>query len=176
MKGFDKIIESLEVAFIRAKHIEMLQPLSTKTFYDIENTLLLVNRGQLTYTQGETQQKIAAGDMLFIPGGKATTLTYGTADLGSVSKEHFTHLQFLQSPTFEADFYNYSYITFDAKVFNAVNLFAILDLPPFTIENNSRLRDNLKGILIKSSTDQVGSDRVVKANTERLLSRYFGIY
>lgn len=68
-------------------------------FYDVENILLIVNHGKISYTQGGTQQQVAAGEILFIPGGKATTLTYGTAALINLDKERFALNQsaFLQS-------------------------------------------------------------------------------
>ena len=75
----------------------------------------------------------------------------------------------MREPTFEAQFENFSYITFDARVFNSLNFFASLDIPPFVIKDNERLRDTLKSILVESSTEEVGSDRMVKVNTEQLI-------
>ena len=173
MKELEKIIESLEVTFIKAGHIRMLQPLMLEHFYDVENILLLVNRGHIAYTQEGSQQYAAAGDILFIPGGKATTLTYGAVDRAQWSQAYFSDnrskfLQALQAPAFDAPFDNCSYITFDAKIFKAVNLFASLGIFPFTISDNPGLSDTLKQILIEDSTPHVGSSRMIKVNTERL--------
>ena len=40
MEDYNKIIESLGVKFIKARNIRILQPITIKNFYDVENTLL----------------------------------------------------------------------------------------------------------------------------------------
>ena len=49
MEDYNKIIEALGVKFTKAKRIEVLQPVTVKNFYDVENTLILVNKGQISY-------------------------------------------------------------------------------------------------------------------------------
>ena len=69
MKGFDKIIESLDIVFRKAGHVRMLQPLMMDDFYDVETTLVLVHRGTISYTRGAVWRQAAGGDILLIPGG-----------------------------------------------------------------------------------------------------------
>ena len=42
MEDYNKIIESLGVKFGKARHINILQPITIKNFYDVENTLLSI--------------------------------------------------------------------------------------------------------------------------------------
>lgn len=66
MEDYNKIIESLGVKFIKARHIRMLQTITIKNFYDVENSLMILYDGEVLFAN----EKIEVGDMLFIPGGK----------------------------------------------------------------------------------------------------------
>lgn len=174
MRDYNRIIESIDVKFIKARHIKVLQSLTIENFYDVENIFIILNNGQISYTQDGEQHKVAPGEILFIPGGKPTTITYGGNNPVNLNNEYFTsnrwkYFQAMREPTFEAQFENFSYITSDARVFNSVNFFTSLDIPPFVIKDNERLRDTLKSILVESSTEEVGSDRMVKVHTEQLI-------
>ena len=174
MSDYNRVIQSLAVQFIKARHIKLLQALTIKNFYDVENMLILLNKGQISYTQDGEQYEVAPGEILFIPGGQSTTITYGDNNPVDLNNAYLTdnrwkYFEAMQAPALEAQFENFSYITFDAKVFNAVNLFASLGVPPFVIKDNERLSDTLKSMLIESSTEAVGSDRMIKVHTEQLV-------
>lgn len=174
MSDYNRIIKSLAVQFIKARHIKLLQTLTIENFYDVENILILLNKGQISYTQDGEQYEVAPGEILFIPGGQSTTITYGDNSTVDLHNEYFIdnrwkYFEAMKEPAWEAQFENFSYITFDAKVFNAVNLFASLGVPPFVIKDNERLRDTLKSTLIESSTEEVGSDRMIKVHAEQLV-------
>ncbi|XWN34729.1 MAG: AraC family transcriptional regulator [Roseivirga sp.] len=174
MKDYNKIIESLDIKFIKTRHIKVLQSLTIENFYDVENILIILNKGQIRYVQGEQEHTVGAGEVFFIPGGKPTTITYGES--GSISlhndyllSNRWKYFQAMQEATFEADFENFSYITFDAKVFGSVNFFASLDIPPFVIKDNEHLTNILKRILLESSSTLVGSSRIIKVSIEQLV-------
>ena len=78
MEDYNKIIESLSVRFIKSKNIRILQPVKIQNYYDVENTILVLNRGQIRY--GEDEQTVNGGSVLFIPGGKMLSLIYGSGD------------------------------------------------------------------------------------------------
>src|SRR6218665_466277 len=87
MEDYNKILESLGVKFGKARHINILQPITIKSFYDVENTLLVLYNGD-GKLEG-VDEKIEPGDMLFIPGGKAATITYGVGEPKPISYEEF---------------------------------------------------------------------------------------
>ena len=174
MRDYNRIIESLAAKFIKARHIKVLQSLTIENFYDVENILILLNKGEISFDQEGKQQKVVPGEILFIPGGKPTTITYGSDEPVNLKNDYFStnrwkYFQAMSKPTFEAKFENFSYITFDAKVFNSVNFFASLDIPAIILKEDVLLRDTLKSILVESSSEAVGSERMVKINTERLI-------
>ncbi len=173
MEDYNKIIESLSVRFIKSKNIRILQPVKIQNYYDVENTILVLNRGKIRY--GEDDQFVNGGSVLFIPGGKNISITYGTGDPVSLSNDdfinnkelYFQSLETTDVSTLEAE--NYSFINFEAKVFDSVNFFASLEIPPFVIEDNSKVNDLIREILRENISDTPGKDRIIKLSTERMV-------
>ena len=173
MEDYNKIIESLSVRFIKSKNIRILQPVTIQNYYDVENTILILNRGEIKY--GQDQSIVDGGDILFIPGGKMVSITYGSGDAVQLSNDdfinnkelYFQSLETTDITKLEAD--NFSYITFEAKVFDSVNFFASLDIPPFVIGDNERVSVLIKDILKENSADYPGKQRIIKLNTELLV-------
>ncbi|MEL6534450.1 MAG: AraC family transcriptional regulator [Bacteroidota bacterium] len=173
MEDYNKIIESLNVRYKKAKNVKILQPVTIENFYDVENTLIIINKGQITF--GNDNEVLEENDLLFIPGGKHLRISYGSGNAVSLSNDDFLSERenFLQTfPTDEMDEIkpeNFSYITFEAKVFDSVNFFASLDIPPFVINNNSRVIALLKSILRETVSDLPGRNRVISRNTDLLV-------
>ena len=173
MEDYNKIIESLSVRFIKSKNIRILQPVKIQNYYDVENTILVLNRGQIRY--GEDEQAVNGGSVLFIPGGKMLSLIYGSGDPVSLSNDDFTNNKELYFQSLETtdvtklEAENYSFINFEAKVFDSVNFFASLDIPPFEIENNPKIDELIQEITTENNSDTPGKDRIIKISTERLV-------
>ena len=173
MEDYNKIIESLSVRFIKSKNIRILQPVKIQNYYDVENTILVLNRGQIRY--GEDEQAVNGGSVLFIPGGKMLSLIYGSGDPVSLSNDDFTNNKELYFQSLETtditklEAENYSFINFEAKVFDSVNFFASLDIPPFEIENNPKIDELIQEITTENNSETPGKDRIIKISTERLV-------
>jgi AraC family transcriptional regulator, activator of mtrCDE len=174
MEDYNKIIESLGVKFIKARTIRILQPITIKNFYDVENSITILYNGTVKF--GDDEQEVDKGDMLFIPGGKHVTVTYGEgANPKLVSNEEFmTHRESywessrspLQIGTLPNSF---GLVSFEAKVFDSVNFFNSLDVPPFIIKSDTRLADAIYQILYEDLTDLAGKGRVIKIKTEEIV-------
>ncbi len=170
MEDYNKIIESLGVKFGKARHINILQPITIKNFYDVENTLLVLYNGDVRI-EG-VDEKIDVGDILFIPGGKATTLSYGVGEPKPISYEEFmtrreNYFEAMNDPSEIGIVKNsFGLISFEAKVFDSVNFFTSLDVPPFFILKNTKLASLIKDILIEDFTDEAGRGRVIANKTE----------
>ena len=128
MEDYNKIIESLGVRFITAKDIKILQPLTVENFYDVGNTVMLLNKGELSF--GEEKVAVAEGDILFVPGGKMVSISYGKHGNNKLTNEDLLNNRdkFFSSNKVIADVgtlpNSFSYVTFEAKVFDSVNFFA----------------------------------------------------
>lgn len=174
MRDYNRITESLEVSFIKARHIKVLQALTIENFYDVENVMILLNKGKITYVQGNEKVTVLPGEILFIPGGKPTTITYGSEDPVNLNNDYFTnhrwkYFQALPRVDFEADFENFSYITFETRILDAVSFFSSLDIPAFVIKDNRKLKDALVDIIVESGSEHVGSSKIVTTSMERLV-------
>jgi AraC-like DNA-binding protein len=174
MEDYNKIIESLGVKFIKARNLRIVQPIKIKNYYDVENSLLILYKGEVYL--GEEQTKVEEGDMLFIPGGKQVTITYGTNEKPKIvnNEEFMTHRELYMdynreiSKIGELD-NSFGMISFEAKVFDSVNFFTSLDIPPFIIKKEEKLAMAIKEILIEDMTEIVGKGRVIKIKTEELV-------
>jgi len=172
MEDYNKIIESLGVRFIKAKKINVVQAVTIENFYDVENTVMLVVAGGVGF--GKPGKEIFAheGEVLFVPGGKNVRLSYGASAKVNLSNDEFISRKELYIQT-HSDIRNnsndsYSYITFEAKVFNSVNFFASLDIEPFVIASDS-INYIVKQILAETNSEAPGKNRVVKLKTEHLV-------
>lgn len=172
MEDYNKVIESLGVRFISAKNINILQPVTIENYYDVENIFIYVHKGEVSL--GKEKEKISEGEILFVPGGKMLSLTYGSGNALSLSNDDFINNRekfFRNSDKYtnvhETD--NITMINFEAKVFDTVNFFASLDIPPFIIRNNHKLISLAKEIVQEIYSDSAGKARVVKLETERVV-------
>jgi len=173
MEDYNKIIESLGVRFIKSKNIKILQPLTVENFYDVGNTIILLHKGEISY--GDDKQKIAEGDMLFIPGGRLVSITYGKNNPVKLTNEDLLNNRdkFFSSNTEREQIGlmqdSFSYVTFEAKVFDSVNFFASLDIPAFVISKTDQLADIIIETVKEELSELAGKDRVIKLNTERIV-------
>ena len=172
MEDYNKIIESLGIRFKKAKNINILQPLTIENYYDVENTIIIPNRGEIRY--GKEKTLIKPDEVLFAPGGKLVSITYGSGNAISLSNDDFInnkekYFEQVHGIIEESRYENFSYITFDAKVFDSVNFFASLDIPPFVISNNRTIVSLMKDISREAVSNNPGKERIIKVETERLV-------
>jgi len=172
MEDYNKIIESLGVRFIKAKKINIVQPVAIDNFYDVENTVILVTAGAVGFGKAGKETFAEEGEVLFVPGGKNVRLSYGDSASVSLSNDEFISRKELYIQTHSeggnksSD--SYSYVTFEAKVFNSVNFFASLDIEPFVIKSDN-INYIIKQVLDETVSEAPGKNRVVKIKTEHLV-------
>ncbi|MEO9475053.1 MAG: AraC family transcriptional regulator [Cyclobacteriaceae bacterium] len=171
MEDYNKIIESLAIRFTKAKNINILEPVTVENNYEIENSLILVNKGELSF--GKEKERASVGDIIFVPGGKQLSVTYGANSGLSLSKDAFlTHKEkYFESYVSMSEEAKeaYSYVSFEAKAFDSVNFFSSLDIPAFKISDDAHLVDLIRRINDESNSGAPGKDRIVKVMTEQLV-------
>ncbi|MEP1094520.1 MAG: AraC family transcriptional regulator [Cyclobacteriaceae bacterium] len=169
MEDYNKIIESLEIRFVKAKNINILRPITIENNYEVENFLVLVTAGEIKF--GKEKEVAKEGDVIFVPGGRPVSMTYGSGKAVSLSKDDFltNKDQYLKSFDDSASAEeHYSYVAFDAKAFDSVNFFASLDIPPFKIEEGYKLAGLIRQINDEYTGNMPGKDRIVKVLTESM--------
>ncbi|MFN6944332.1 MAG: helix-turn-helix domain-containing protein [Cytophagaceae bacterium] len=173
MEDYNKIIESLNVRFIKAKNINILQAVTVENFYDVGNTITLLHKGDLSL--GEERIKVAEGDILFVPGGKMTSVTYGKVNPARLTNEDMLNNRDkyfssnLDINTIGDADNSFTYVTFEAKVFDSVNFFASLDIPAFIISNRPELASAIVDVAREDLLDLPGKERLIKIYTEKIV-------
>ena len=169
MEDYNKIIESLGVKFASARKIEILQPVTVESFYDVSNTLVLLNEGSITF-EGETTESIAAGDMIMIPSGRPIDIMYGKGEARLSHDDLATHRdKYFSSDMETPQGDNFTIIGFEAKVFDSVNFFQSLDIPAFAIKGNKHLASIIEDLIGESRGDRSGKERMMKIKTDEIV-------
>ncbi len=172
MEDYNKIIESLNVHYKKSNNIRITQPITIENYYDVENTVIMLNNGEIRF--GKEKELVKKGGILFIPGGKNVSVTFGTGSAIGLSNDDFISRKenyFKSIPLVETsndDIESFTYVNFDAKVFDSVNFFASLDIPPFVIRDLSSLNTAIKTISSESISVVAGHERIIKIMTDYL--------
>lgn len=173
MEDYNKIIESLNVHFKKANNIRIAQPITIENYYDVENTIIRLNKGEIRF--GKKKELVQKGDILFIPGGKNVSIAFGSGNALSLSNEDFisrkeNYFKSIDLSDIDAaGIESFTYLNFDAKVFDSVNFFASLDIPPFVISNHQKINAATATIIEEANSTFVGHERIIKLITDHLV-------
>ncbi|GAA4423293.1 hypothetical protein GCM10023188_01950 [Pontibacter saemangeumensis] len=174
MEDYNKIIESLGVRFIKAKNLVLQQPFTVRNYYDVGNNLILLHKGSIFF--GTEEQMVEEGELLFIPGGRSTKVTYGPSGGGKsiTNDDLITNREKFFKSNNDLDLIgdaeeSHSYVSFEAKVFDSVNFFASLDLPAFLISNNSKLANLVIKVVEENMQELPGKERLINLYTEQIV-------
>ena len=161
MEDFNKIIESLGVKIIEAKNLELLQPIKFENYYDVANTIICSNSKEIYY--GEESQLLRKGDVLFIPSGRKIPIKFGESDAKTISSSGFSQdmERFFNMEKVSQEEMSFSYLTFETKVFEAVNFFLSLDIPAFVVPQNVFMARHVQEIIQEAQGNRVGRDRLI---------------
>jgi AraC-like DNA-binding protein len=174
MEDYNKVIESLGVRYIKAKNLVLRQAFTARNVYDVGNNLILLHKGQIRF--GEDEQVVEEGELLFVPGGRATRVGYG-AGAGTrvisnddliTNKDRFFSSNDNLDLIGEAE-ESHSFVAFEAKVFDSVNFFSSLDVPAFVIKGNSKLANLIIKVIEETLQDLPGRERLVSIYTENIV-------
>lgn len=173
LEDYNKVIESLGIKYIKANNIKLIKPLKISDYYDTENTILVLKKGEIKF--GDNDTLVKPGQMLFIPGGRKTSVTYGYGDMKVLSNDEVASKE---SEYFKTEpgsgglrsvgMDNFDYIAFEAKIFDTVNFFTTLDIPPFVIESDKIVK-LIDEILEEEEGRLEGRNRVMALMTEHMV-------
>jgi len=174
MDYYNKIIESVHIRFLKGNNFKIEKPVSIINYQENENGLILLHHGTMKY--GEDQELVNEGEVLFLPKGRKTTLTLGAGNKkAELDFEQFSDSKrkYLQSISFKdiksSEEDCISLVNFESKVFDVVNFFNSLDIPPFIIRFNDRVATLVEDIVKELETGTVGKERVLKSLSEILM-------
>ncbi len=174
MEYYNKVIESVNIRFIRGNNFRLEKNFCVKDYSEVENTLILLHHGTLKF--GEDQELLNEGEVLFLPAEQKTKLTLGggtkkvelsNEQFKEYKKKYLQSLSFKEIQNTEEDCI--SIVSFDSKVFDVVNFFNSLDIPPFIIRFNDKLSSAVEDLMKEIEVSYVGKERILKAQTEVLV-------
>ncbi|WP_194774966.1 AraC family transcriptional regulator [Pararhodonellum marinum] len=174
MEYYNKVIESVGVRYLRGHNYRVERNVTITDFNDTENTAILLHQGSIKF--GQEQELVNEGEILFIPASRKTKLSLGSSSKKSeVSNEEFAEnkKKYLQTISFK-DIKNeendcITVLVFEAKVFDVVNFFNSLGIPPFIVRFNDRLASIMEDIVKESEQNTPGKERVIKIYSELLV-------
>ncbi|WP_162343401.1 MULTISPECIES: helix-turn-helix domain-containing protein [Cyclobacterium] len=174
MEYYNKVIESVGVRYVKGNNFKIERPVTITDYADSENTAILLHRGSLNF--GDDQESVNEGEILFIPAGRSTRVSFGTVTKrNETNNESFLEnkKKYLQTISFK-DIKNVeddciTSVTFEAKVFDVVNFFNSLGIPAFVIRFNDRIASILEDVVKESEQNTPGKERVIKLYTELLV-------
>ncbi|PSL02967.1 helix-turn-helix domain-containing protein [Cecembia rubra] len=174
MEYYNKVIESVGVRFLKGNNYKIEKSVSVLDYQDTDNTLILLHQGVLKF--GDEQELINEGEMLFIPSGRKTSISFGSVGKkGEITNESFVDnkRKYLQTISFKEikslDEDCVSVVNIEAKVFDVVNFFNSLGIPPFAIRFNDRLATIVEDLVKESEQNIPGKERVLKIHAELLV-------
>ena len=174
MEYYNKIIESVHVRFLRANNYKIDRPILVQDYQELENALILLHHGTVKF--GDDQEIVNEGEVIFLPKGQKKTITFGSGTKRAETtfenfqenrRKHLQSLSFKEIKQTDEDCI--SVINFESKVFDVVNFFNSLDIPPFIIRFNDRIAILMEDIMKEMESLHVGKERSLKAQTEVLV-------
>ncbi|MDX5479721.1 MAG: AraC family transcriptional regulator, partial [Cyclobacteriaceae bacterium] len=102
MEYYNKVIESVGVRFLKGNNYKVEKPISVLDYQDTENSVVLLHQGVLKF--GEEQELVNEGEILFIPAGRKTSISFGSVGKKSeISNEAFqdNKKKYLQTISFK---------------------------------------------------------------------------
>lgn len=174
MEYYNKVIESVGVRFLRGNNYRIEKPVNVLDYHDAENTLILLHQGSLKF--GDEQELVNEGEILFIPASRKSSVCFGAASKkNELVNDAFldNKRKYLQTISFR-DIKNtdedcITLVTFEAKVFDVVNFFHSLGIPPFAIRFNDRIATIVEDMVKETEQSTPGKERVMKIHTELLV-------
>ncbi len=171
MEDYNKIIESLGIRYIKSNNIFVTRPFVIPDFKETDSALIILKRGVMSF--GDENEILQEGHAVFLPAGKDVQIGFGRKEEArtELSLEEFSFRQaefFRSTPDSDVSpIAEFAIVVFETKVFDTINFFTTLDIPPFEIEN-SKVNQLLYEIMREQQSDVPGNQRVIKLRTELL--------
>lgn len=175
-ESFNRIIESLQVAYYRSSLREVIKPCELNGSIEPRNILVQVKSGDFYGERDFTP--IKKGDFYFMPVGSPIFFRHGKSAKypvfekdGFASPEH--REQFIKSRSLQ-DGYDetkdlFSIIGFDVHIYGAIPFFSILELPCFVIPYSKKLDFLMESLIDEEEQMRLGKDRLQRNFTEEIV-------
>jgi len=171
MKEYDKILDLVEVKYLQAEHNDVLLPMRIGDFSSTANHVILVREGEVTFG---TDDVAKPGDVVFVPSGQQAPLAFGDLDrVITITNEEFhanrdRYFQKHNSAN-PSDLPHHEAFSFDARIYGGFSFFRTLNITPFIIRDNPKVRQLVESVLEEAKTGGMASARVLNAYSEQMM-------
>lgn len=176
MEDYNKIIESLNIRYVSAKRVILENPITIENYYDVNNTLMVVNKGEILINKNAEVAK--TGDIVFLPSAKATHVTFGRGTAKKISNEDYfapnsKYYDYIKNvEEYNSDTQDScNAVKFEAKIFDSVNFFSSVEVPAFIIRND-KLTSLITELTKECLTNEPGRERIIKIQTEYIVVEF----
>ena len=176
MENFERITKTISVHFQKALLMRIKEPFGIENYcYKQENTFIYVKKGNVYY--GKNKEVVHAGEVLFIPSGKATSLNFSEPNPKHIfgNDYHEQSKEYILDPgeVPKSSLSTALCVRVEAKVFNALDLFMSLDISLFVIKDNEKILRALSDIHEDANSESVGKATLLECKCKELVLRLF---
>lgn len=166
-RDYERILASLSVERNHVKHVEITKSVRITNYKNIDNKLIIVNQGSISWDQGNEIVTLHKGEMCFLPELSEVTITYGANPSLTVDNNYFTNHQDLylkEVNTLEGlgdGKGSFTYVSFNAKIYEAIDFFKFVDIAPFKIGSNQSLYKLFQNIITEIQQPRLGQREIL---------------
>ena len=174
-RDYERILASLNVVRNHVKHVNITKSVRIADYKNIDNKIIVLHKGEISWNEGSGKVTMKEGDMFFLPELSDITITYGGKEPITIDNNQFTNHQDqyteeLETQTLPTNTNGvFSYVSFSAKVYEAIDLFKFVNIPAFKIEKNSDLHALFQNIINESEGSRLGKNEILKNLIENLV-------
>lgn len=174
-RDYERILASLKVRLNHVKHVDIIKPVKVTDYKNVDNKLIVINKGQISWDQGHGKVTMHEGDMFFLPELSLVPITYGVGQPTTIDNNQFTnyqeqYLDLVDSlDNLSETNGSFSYVSFNTKVYEAIDLIKFVNIPAFKIENNNAMHTIFRNVIAETQNNRLGKQEILQNITECLV-------
>lgn len=175
-----KILDSLDVAYIKAESKEVLRPFEYHDAVAQKNILIRLDKGQMS--ANKDWQPLREGEFYFVPAGASACARFGKGekyinatpenlDSTDAQPDYISHLNPLRdiSPANNV----ISVFQFSTMLHKTVPFFSLLGMKPFVLPHDERLDFFLRQLCMEEGQEKIGRAMLLKNYSAEIIIMIF---
>lgn len=174
-RDYERILASLNVRRNHVKHVNIIKSVRVTDYKNVDNKLIVINKGQISWDKGGDKVTMHEGNMFFLPELSPLAITYGVNQPTTIDNNQFTnyqeqYLDIIDSLE-ELSHTNgsFSYVSFNAKVYEAIDLFKFVNISAFKLERNTGIHTLFQNIITETQQNRLGKEEILQNLAECLV-------
>ena len=169
MPAIYDMIETVSARFLYADSLAIVQPFRFNQVYTLDHILLYNDSASIYHVQSlEESIPVLPGEFLYVPSHRKVNISFGSIDISAIPANVFlAHYSNYLAPFSSAvaepsrTYGRYSYISFDVKVLECVDLLSLLDIPALKIMPNEYIVSLYQYILYQNTRPAIAQSALL---------------